>query len=102
MDVERIMPFKSLEERMLKYKRECDQKYREDLDGEIRRLKEFELSKIRMEEAQKYRQKLQQYRDEMESLHNDKVKELKIREQEVIERIKNKERDLEKASFEHR
>ena len=27
VQVERAMPFKSLEERMLKYKRECDQKY---------------------------------------------------------------------------
>ena len=54
-EVERIMPFKTLEERMLKFKRECEQQYRNDLESEIRRLKEFELSKIRMDEAQKYR-----------------------------------------------
>jgi predicted site-specific integrase-resolvase len=51
IEVERVLPFKSLEERMVKYKRECEAKYREDLDNEIRRLKEFEMSKIRMEEA---------------------------------------------------
>lgn len=51
MDVERVMPFKTLEERMMKYKRECDAKYKEDLESEIRRLKEFEVSKLRMEEA---------------------------------------------------
>jgi hypothetical protein len=51
VEVERVMPFKSLEERMLKYKRECDTKYKEDLESEIKRLKEFELSKLRMEEA---------------------------------------------------
>jgi hypothetical protein len=45
------MPFKSLEERMLKYKRECDQKYQIDLEKEIKRLKDFELSKIKLEEA---------------------------------------------------
>jgi hypothetical protein len=55
LEVERVLPFKSLEERMMKYKRECDAKYKEDLEGEIRRLKDFEMSKIRMEEAQKYR-----------------------------------------------
>ena len=48
---EKSLPFKSLEERMLKYKRECDAKYKEDLQNEIRRLKDFELSKLRMEEA---------------------------------------------------
>jgi len=57
-EVERMMPFKTLEERMLQFKRECEQQYRNDLESEIRRLKEFELSKIRMDEAQKYRQKL--------------------------------------------
>jgi len=45
------MPFKSLEERMMKYKRECDQKYQNDLERELKRLKDFEISKIRMEEA---------------------------------------------------
>lgn len=32
----------------------------------------------------------------------DKIKELKLREQEAWDRIKNKERDIEKASYEHR
>lgn len=48
---ERLIPFKTLEERMIKYKREIEQKAREDLESEVRRLKEFELSKMRIEEA---------------------------------------------------
>ena len=71
------MPFKALEERMMKYKREQDQKYQDDLEREIKRRKEFEVSKIRMEEAQKYREKLNEFTDEMERLHLEKVKELK-------------------------
>jgi hypothetical protein len=58
VQVERAMPFKALEERMMKYKRECDAKYKTDLDREMQRLRDFEVSKIRMEEAQKYRSKL--------------------------------------------
>ena len=92
VQVERAMPFKTLEERMMKYKRESDQKYQDDLEKEIKRLKDFETSKIRMEEAQKYRQKLTQFTEEMEKLHLEKVKELKTREQETILRIKDKER----------
>ena len=38
----------------------------------------------------------------MESLHQDKIRELKLRESEAWERIKNKERDIEKQSFEQR
>jgi hypothetical protein len=51
VQVERAMPFKALEERMMKYKRECDAKYQTDLEREIQRLEDFEVSKIRMEEA---------------------------------------------------
>ena len=51
VQIERAMPFKSLEEKMMKYKRENDLKYANDLEREIKRLKDFEVSKIRMEEA---------------------------------------------------
>ena len=35
-------------------------------------------------------------------MHHEKVKELKVREQETIQRIKTKERDIETAAYEHR
>lgn len=96
------MPYKTLEERMVKYKRELDAKYASDLESEVRRLREFEMSKLRIEEAQKYRLKIQEYRDELELLQQDKLRELKLREQEAWERIKNRERDLDKQAFELR
>ena len=102
VQVERAMPFKAMEEKMMKYKRECDSKYQDDLQREIQRLKEFEVSKIRMEEAQKYRSKLTSFTEEMERLHLDKVKELRVREQETVSRIKEKERQVEAVAYEHR
>lgn len=51
VQIERALPFKTLEERMSKYKREMDAKYQDDLQREIQRLRDFEVSKIRMEEA---------------------------------------------------
>ena len=101
-NADRLVPFKTLEERMLKYKREIELKAKEDLESEIRRLKEFEMSKLRIEEAQKYRLKIQEYRDELEALQQDKLRELKLRESEAWERIKNRERDLDKTAFEIR
>ena len=80
VQIERAMPFKTLEERMMKYKRESDQKYEVDLQKEVQRLRDFEVSKIRMEEAQKYRQKLNEFSQEMETLHLEKIKDLKVRE----------------------
>lgn len=102
IDMERAAPYKSLEERMLKFKQECEARYKNDLASEVRRLKEFEVSRIRMEEAARYRDKMDTFRTEMENLHLEKVKELKMREETALERIKHKEREIEKASFTHR
>jgi len=102
VQVERAMPFKTLEERMMKYKREQDKKYQEDLDKEVKRLRDFEVSKLRMEEAQKYREKLNEFTEQMERMHLDNVRELKTRENEVVSRIKEKERMVEQAAYEHR
>lgn len=102
IDIERAAPFKSLEERMLKYKQECEVRYKNDLQSEIRRLKEFEISRIRIEEAARYRDKMESFRTEMENLHLEKVKELKMREEAAMDRIKGKEREIEKAAYGHR
>lgn len=61
-------------------KNELENRYKNDLANEITRLKEFEVSRIRMEEAARYRDKMESFRNEMENLHIEKVKELKLRE----------------------
>lgn len=69
-----------MESRILKMKNELENRYKTDLANEITRLKEFEVSRIRMEEAARYRDKMESFRNEMENLHIEKVKELKQRE----------------------
>jgi hypothetical protein len=78
--MERVAPYKQMEGRILKIKNELEQRYKNDLANEITRLREFEVSRIRMEEAAKYRDKMESFRTEMEHLHLEKVKELKLRE----------------------
>lgn len=87
---------------MLKYKQECEARFSNDLQREVRRLKEFEVSRIRIEEASKYRDKMEAFRQEMENLHLDKVRELKTREENALERIRSREVELEKAAYAHR
>ena len=55
-----------------------------------------------MEEADRYREKMEAFRIEMETMHLEKVKELKEREQNAMDRIKSKENELEKAAYTHR
>ena len=72
--------------------RNYDAKYKADMEREIARLRDFEVSKIKMEEAQKYREKLNKFTEEMETLHMQNIKELKAREHDTVLRIKEKER----------
>jgi hypothetical protein len=55
-----------------------------------------------MEEAARYREKMESFRTEMEQLHLDKVKELKLREQQAMDRIKSRDQEVDKAAYEHR
>ena len=87
---------------MLNYKKETEARFQNDLQTQIRRLKEFELSRIRMEEADRYREKMESFRQEMETMHLEKVKELKQREENAMDRIKSRENELEKAAYTHR
>jgi len=68
----------------------------------MRRLKDFEVSRIRMEEAARYRDRMENFRTEMETLHLEKVKELKQREENAHDRLRSKESELEKSAYMHR
>lgn len=100
--MERAAPYKQMEARLLKMKNDLEQQYKNDLASEISRLREFEVSRIRMEEAARYREKMESFRTEMEQLHLEKVKELKLREQQAMDRIKNRDQEVDKAAYEHR
>lgn len=47
---ERMMPFKTMEERMLKYKREVDERARAEIAAEIANIREIEVAAVRLEE----------------------------------------------------
>ena len=52
----------NIEEKMLRYKKECDERMRFEINSEIVRIREAEMSTVRIEEAGKYRQMLQKVR----------------------------------------
>ena len=94
--------YKQMEERFIKYKREVDARCRNEVESEIRRFKEIEVSAIRLEEAAKYRNKMQEMRNEIEILYNQKLGVLKEKEKELLDKCIIKEKALESAGFEHR
>ena len=88
------------EEKMLKFKRECEERMRFEINSELTRMREVEMSAVRIEEAGKYRALLQKMRTEQEEHWKSQLDLVKEREKEQRERIAIREKDLE--SREHR
>lgn len=85
----------NIEERMAKYRKECDERVRIEINSELVRIREVEISAVRIEEASKYRQQLQKARSEQEEFWQNQLESLKDRERELRERIQIREKDLE-------
>lgn len=51
-----------------------------EVESEVNRVRELELSRIRLEESAKYRKMINEFQSELDSMHQEKVKELKLRE----------------------
>lgn len=59
---ERMMPFKTMEERMVKYKREVDERARAEIAAETANIREIEVAAVRLEEQNKNRIKNNEFR----------------------------------------
>lgn len=55
MEIAKMMPAQSIEERMLKFKKEYEKRMQAELNAEITKVREFEMANVRLEEAEKYR-----------------------------------------------
>ncbi|OMJ67435.1 hypothetical protein SteCoe_35408 [Stentor coeruleus] len=92
----------NIEERMAKYRKECDERVRIEINSELVRIREVEISAVRIEEASKYRQQLQKVRSEQEEFWQNQLESLKDREKELRERIQIREKDLEVREYRQR
>lgn len=94
--------YQSFEDKLVKVRRDCEEKARSELQVEITRIREVEVSQVRIEEASKYREQLRIARNEIEDYWKTQLDELKNRERESKERVLIREKDLELREFRQR
>lgn len=92
----------NIDEKVLRVRKECEEKARTELEYEIKRVKEVEVAQVRIEEASKYREQLKMVRGELEEHWRQQIEELKLREKENKDRILVREKDLELREFRQR
>ena len=96
------VPWQNLEERMIKYQRECEQRAAAETQAEVSRVREVEVSRMRLEEAAKSRAQQEKMREQLEDMHAKRLDEVREREIELRDRFVEKERQLERACYDHR
>lgn len=62
----------------------------------------MELSNLKIEMLNENNNKMMEYREKLENAHQKKLNNLKKRESDVLDRIKDKERIIEQNAYEHR
>ncbi|CEM18362.1 unnamed protein product [Vitrella brassicaformis CCMP3155] len=91
-----------VEERMIRFQRECENRYREELSAEVSRIRQLEMSQVRLEENKRCREEMNQYKAQLDSLHKERVERLRVKEQRAIERLQQKEKDIEHKAYQAR
>jgi oral-facial-digital syndrome 1 protein len=57
---------------------------------------------VRIEEADKYKAKMEEYREELERIHQERLNKLRAREKETIDKCNERLRFIEAANHDHR
>ena len=102
LEEDRKAPVRSIEERMLTFERECEDKYRKLLDENFQRFKEEELIKVRAEEKLLSRSDIQIMRKELENEYSQRLALYSRKEDELIRKDVEREKTAEKMLYEGR
>ena len=95
-------PAKSLDERMIQFERECEERHRRNLELQITYIRENEVNRARMEERKSARHEIEVLRNELESDYKRRNQLHMERESELTHRAEEKERIFQKTIFDAR
>jgi len=99
---ESMAPQKSVEERMIRYQRDCDERAHEHIKSELKRFREIELEAMRVQERGMVRRELATQRDNLQREYQARIRRLAERERELDEMLSRQQAEVEAALFEER
>lgn len=92
----------SMEERMLKFQKECSERSKKEINREVARFREQELRLIEQAERAKFRDELERVKDGLFREHNAKLKALRQRESALEEELSFREQTLRDKLYQDR
>ncbi|KAF4677121.1 hypothetical protein FOL47_003309 [Perkinsus chesapeaki] len=88
-----------LEERMIRYKRECDRRVKEEVEAQVERIRSIELPNARLEAAAQLRTELRAAREDLEREAKEREAKFRIQEQRTVDRLRMKEAELDRRAI---
>jgi oral-facial-digital syndrome 1 protein len=101
-DAERDAPLRTVEERMLSFQRECEERYRRETEAYASYLKETEIAKVRLEEAEKARVEIEKLKGQLDTDYQRRLNEQAEREAASLRSMADRERQLQQTQYEAR
>ena len=72
------------------------------LCAQVERVREIEVGQARTQEAARWRKEIRRERAELERLYGERVKRVREQEEALLSRVREQQRDVERAAFEQR
>jgi hypothetical protein len=101
-DAERANPARSIEERMIAFQKECEERYRRESESYVAYIRETEVAKVRLDEAQKARTEVEALRRQLEGDYQRRLHEHGEREDAALRAMTERERQLQQLQYETR
>lgn len=92
----------ALEDRLLKFQRQLEERFKTELKLEVSRVKDDEVARIRLEEKENFRRELDKARKELERTYQAKFDALVVRERNATERLQREQEMQEKEIYNQR
>ena len=102
LEEEKKAPVRSIEERMITFERECEERYRKDLEDQTAYIRDVEMKRIREEENNANRAEINRLRRDLENEYQQRIALYNQREEELTRTQLNREKAMEKSLYESR
>ncbi|KAG2494257.1 hypothetical protein HYH03_007612 [Edaphochlamys debaryana] len=98
----RLSPNAGLEERLAIYRQEIEEQAAAEVARQVERIREMEVAAARLDEAAKARRAMEAERLELDRMHSERLGKLRQREEEMMDKLRRQQRDVENVAYEHR
>ena len=101
-ETERLLPNKTIEERMIAFQRECEERFRKEYESQLDQVRNVELARVRAEEANQRRIEVDLARKELEANYQARLQAQMDREAESVRVAADKARQSSLLEYEAR